>query len=110
MHGLEKECKLMDEFMPMTNTAEGTAVVTSTMAQAKKLSLRKESNDRFSAPCPDSKMEEIVKGNGVSACKEAQRGQFESSKTWSKNMTANVLVKLSPKISWSSNLLTKLHF
>jgi len=52
----------MDEFMPMTKTAKGTAAVMSTMAPAKKLSLHKESNDRFSIPCPDSKMEETVRG------------------------------------------------
>jgi len=55
-------------------------------------------------------LHEGCRRNGVSTHKEAQRGQFESSKTWSKNVTANVLVRLPLKISWSSDLSTKLHF
>ena len=56
------------DLVPGIKTAKRTAEATkdaSTVTQAKKylkLSLDKESNDRFSAPCPDGKMEEIAKG------------------------------------------------
>ena len=56
------------DLVPGTKTAKRTVEATkdaSTVTQAKKylkLSLDKESNDRFSAPCPDGKMEETAKG------------------------------------------------